>query len=224
MESSFAGNTDLVEFDGVLLSINAIEAYRTLQNAAYHAGFQMRLVSGYRSFERQLSIWNRKVKGDLPVLDAHGYPISPYSVTEIELMWSILRWSALPGLSRHHWGSDCDVVGQPLNIAPVEPELIPHEYALNGVFFAFDRWLSKFISQNSQLGFVKPYVAGRGYIQPEPWHLSHLPTAQNNIVNLSQDNVIKQLREVSIELLSCITLNIEDIFTHTVVPYIGLDI
>jgi len=52
---------------------------------------------------RQAEIWNAKAAGLRPVLDANEQPIDTGTLSERELVFAILRWSALPGASRHHW-------------------------------------------------------------------------------------------------------------------------
>ena len=46
--------------EGVQLREEACNAYLAMKKAAYSAGFDMKLVSGYRDYYRQESIWNRK--------------------------------------------------------------------------------------------------------------------------------------------------------------------
>lgn len=37
-----------------------------LKEAATQAGFNLNIASGFRDFDRQMSIWNRKMSGDAP--------------------------------------------------------------------------------------------------------------------------------------------------------------
>ena len=80
-----------------------------LRSGAETAGFDLRVASSYRSFERQLLIWNNKASGLRPVLDDRGLSLDITRLSERDLAYAILRWSALPGASRHHWGTDLDV-------------------------------------------------------------------------------------------------------------------
>ncbi len=73
-----------------------------LRDDAQKAGFDLRILSGFRGFERQGSIWNRKVAGELAVLDSSAVPLDIHQLSEKDLVYAILRWSALPGGSRHH--------------------------------------------------------------------------------------------------------------------------
>ena len=80
-----------------------------LARAAQQAGFELAVASGFRDFERQKWIWDAKASGERPLLDERGQPLDARQLTDRERMWAILRWSALPGASRHHWGTEVDV-------------------------------------------------------------------------------------------------------------------
>ncbi len=53
---------------------------------------------------------------------------------------AILRWSALPGGSRHHWGCDFDVYARNLLPPGTQLQLEPWEY-LEGHQLAFYQWV-----------------------------------------------------------------------------------
>ncbi|MBR2075692.1 MAG: M15 family metallopeptidase, partial [Fibrobacter sp.] len=104
------GTPNLVEASpGYLVDAEILPFLNKLKDAAAAEGFELRIESAYRPFERQLSIWNRKARGELPLLSAEGVPMERPQDEE-ELMYAILTWSALPGASRHHLGTDLDVV------------------------------------------------------------------------------------------------------------------
>ena len=44
-----------------------------------------------------------------PLLDANNQPLDALQLGETERLHAILHWSALPGTSRHHWGTDLDI-------------------------------------------------------------------------------------------------------------------
>ncbi len=94
---------------GVRVHREALEPFRRLQREARTAGFDLRILSGFRSFEEQLAIWNGKATGKRAVLDSAAVPLDITRLSERELVFAMLRWSALPGASRHHWGTDLDV-------------------------------------------------------------------------------------------------------------------
>ncbi len=104
---------------------DVVEPFRSLQNDARREGFDLQILSGFRSFAHQLSIWNRKASGQLAVLDSDAAPLDIRTLTERDLVFAILRWSALPGASRHHWGTDLDVFDAAAKPDGYEIELIP---------------------------------------------------------------------------------------------------
>ena len=104
------GTPDLVEFQpGYFVDREIVGDLQALADAAKANGFELRVESAYRTFEKQLSIWNRKARGELPLLSETGEKMERPKDEE-ELMYAILTWSALPGASRHHLGTDIDVV------------------------------------------------------------------------------------------------------------------
>ena len=154
-----------------------VEPFRQLQDQARRAGFELEILSGFRSFDRQLSIWNRKARGELPVLDSRAEPMNISKMGSEELVFAILRWSALPGASRHHWGTDLDVFDSVAKPADYEIELVPEEVESGGMFGPLHDWLDERISSSSSFGFFRPYDRDRNGVAPERWHLSHAPTA-----------------------------------------------
>jgi LAS superfamily LD-carboxypeptidase LdcB len=155
----------------------AIAALEQLRHDARAAGFDLRVVSGFRSFMRQAEIWNAKAAGLRPVLDANEQPIDTGTLSERELVFAILRWSALPGASRHHWGSDMDVV----DAAAIPPgyalRLSVDETRVGGPFAPLHRWLGERIAAGRAHGFFRPYTGAGCDVAPEPWHLSFAPLA-----------------------------------------------
>ena len=154
-----------------------------LQQAAGHAGFDLKVASGYRAFERQLAIWNGKFNGELPVLDANSQPIDMTCLSDHERVHAILRWSALPGASRHHWGTDMDVFDKQ-SLVPDQPlALTPPEYD-SGPQAAFSSWLHANVSA---FGFFLPYAKYQGGVAREPWHISHIATSASMLSAFTQD-------------------------------------
>ena len=120
-----------------------VDPFRALKESAASSGFDVAVLSGFRSFDRQLSIWNRKARGQLAVLDSHARPLDITTLSERELAYAILRWSALPGASRHHWGTDIDVYDAAARPEGYEIELVPSEYEGEGMFAPFSAWLDE---------------------------------------------------------------------------------
>ena len=144
----------------------------SLREEAAHIGFELSITSAYRSFERQLAIFNAKAKGEKPILDERGQTLNPNSLTDEEKLFAILRWSALPGSSRHHWGTDLDIYDKKAVPADYHLQLIPEEFENGGPFTAFHDWLDERMKEK-RFPFFRPYSEDRGGVSPERWHLSH---------------------------------------------------
>lgn len=157
-----------------LLHRAVIAPLRLLCEQAAAAGIELCVASGFRSFERQLAIWNAKARGERPVFDEHGRPCVWERLDARQRTYAILRWSALPGASRHHWGTDLDVWDAAAVGADYRLRLEPEEYARGGPFHRLSTWLDVHLDAAS--GFARPYAGGTG-VAAEPWHLSYLPLA-----------------------------------------------
>lgn len=159
-----------------------IEPFRALRSAAAAAGMDLLPVSGFRDFTRQLAIWNAKARGERPLYDRDGLPIDYASLDPEARVDTILLWSALPGASRHHWGSELDVVDAAALRPDQSPTLLPQDYAPGGVFAHLESWLA---ANLQEFGFYRPYARDRGGVQPEPWHLSYGAVAEEALTTLT---------------------------------------
>jgi len=152
----------------------AAEAFRGLRAQAAKSGIDLWPASSFRDFERQLAIWNDKFLGRRPLLDAAGQPLDYASLDDGQRIQAILIWSALPGASRHHWGTEIDVIDRAALPPGQQPQIVRQEYATGGVFEKLGGWLSR---HGARFGFFQPYDIDRGGVQPEPWHLSFAPVS-----------------------------------------------
>ena len=153
----------------------AARAFLRLHAAAAHAGFDLHALSGHRSFARQLAIVNDKANGQRALLDADEQPLNATSLTPTQRLRALLRWSALPGASRHHWGSETDIHDA---AAPPQAACEPLTLAeAEGPSAALHAWLDKRIAEDNAEGFVRPYATAgiSTNIAAEPWHLSYAP-------------------------------------------------
>lgn len=170
-------------------------ALLALCEAARDAGFDPYVVSSFRSFERQLTLWNDKFSGRRPVLDAAGQPIDVLELDEDARVRAILLWSALPGASRHHWGTDVDLIDR--NAVPPEyrVQLVGAEFGPGGPFEAFHDWL---LGHAREFGFFKPYRGILSGVAPEPWHWSHAMIAEPAREELTPELLLNVLRDAPI--------------------------
>jgi len=161
--------------DGVVLQPAAMVAFDKMCKAAAKDGIALRSASSFRDFDTQARIWNQKWRGERPLLDEAGRLLVADELTPKARVRAILLWSAPPGASRHHWGTDLDVYDQASLVSGQRPQLVPAEYMPGGPFADLTLWLNRHMGT---FGFYRPYATYRGGVQPEPWHLSHVPTAR----------------------------------------------
>jgi len=161
-----------------------VHPFQQLRAAAAAAGIDLLPVSSFRSFDRQLAIWNGKCRGERELRSADGSLLDARVLDDDVRVAAILVWSALPGASRHHWGTDMDVIDASAVPASYKPQLLAEEYASGGVFGVLDAWLS---AHAAEFGFYRPYGTWRGGFQPEPWHLSYAPVALPALAALSEE-------------------------------------
>lgn len=142
----------------------ALADFLAMQNAAARDGINLQIASGFRDYHRQAAIWQRKVS-QLNCLKLNA--------PQPEDMHAILRWSAMPGASRHHWGTDMDIY-DPDALGAQQLQLEPWEYAADGPLGKLSTWLQ---AHAAEFNFYLPYAKERGGVAIEPWHLSYAPLA-----------------------------------------------
>ena len=119
------GNRTFMVHKGILESLSK------LQQDAHQAGFDLAIASAHRDFSRQLTIWNNKASGKRDLLDSQGNVLPFNQLSETEKLYAILRWSAIPGASRHHWGTDIDIFDA-RQMSYEDVQLIPQEVENSG--------------------------------------------------------------------------------------------
>ena len=196
---------------GASVHQEVVEPFRSLKREARTAGFDLRILSGYRSFEQQLSIWNRKASGKLAVLDSNAVSLDVEALSERELVFAILRWSALPGASRHHWGTDLDVYDAAATPEGYDIELIPEEVNAGGMFGPLHEWLDERIASDSAFGFFRPYDEDRRGVAPERWHLSYAPVAAVYLEQLTVDVLRSAVERAGLQLKDAVLTRLDEI-------------
>lgn len=163
---------------GNRLQAEVADAFAALQGDARAAGFDLAIASSFRSYARQLVLWNGKACGERPVHDDAGTQIDMSCLAPAQQLHAILRFSAIPGSSRHHWGTDVDVFDAAALPEGYQLQLSPAEVAPGGLFDPLHCWLDERIEQGKSHGFFRPYGSDRGGVAPERWHLSYAPLAE----------------------------------------------
>jgi LAS superfamily LD-carboxypeptidase LdcB len=168
-------------------------AFLRLREAAARDGIELRPYSSFRGYAAQARIWEMKFSGRAPLYDMQGRVRDRSGWSDDETIAHILDWSALPGASRHQWGTEIDVVDGAVMPPGYKPRLLPDEVAEGGLFAPLHRWLDAHIHEH---GFFRPYARYQGGMFPEPWHLSHAPISMRAIDDLSLD-VLRRVTEAS---------------------------
>jgi LAS superfamily LD-carboxypeptidase LdcB len=176
----------IAELEDPPCALHALVAapFNALRRAAAAEGFNVVPASGFRDFSRQLAIWNGKFNGERPAHDAAGAPVDVLRLPPSERIDVILLWSALPGASRHHWGTDLDLIDRRAISSDYKVRLDPDEFAPGGPFAPLNEWLTM---HAARFGFFRPYRGVSSGPRSEPWHLSFAPIAEPARRRLSAD-------------------------------------
>jgi len=139
--------------EGLVLRTEARDSLVAMADAARKEGLQFIVLSATRTFDHQVAIWERKWKR--PAYMGWG---------NLSKAQDILNYSAMPGSSRHHWGTDVDIFS-----------LETHDFH-SGEGAELLAWMR---SHAARFGFEEVYDDNplrTGY-RPEPWHWSFMPLA-----------------------------------------------
>lgn len=157
------------------LDTRALEAFLRLAEAARKAGYEITVISATRNFASQKAIWEQKFNGTRKV---SGKNLATAMPDEAQRSLEILRFSSMPGTSRHHWGTDFD-----LHESKLKGTALTNETLSTGRGLQFYEWLTV---NAPAFGFCQPYKGdpaqrnggkfARGY-QEERWHWSYKPVS-----------------------------------------------
>jgi LAS superfamily LD-carboxypeptidase LdcB len=137
------------------------EAFLKMAEAAAKDKVQLKILSATRNFDRQKKIWEDKWSGLLKVEDGTNVAKSIKDPKKRAL--KILNYSAMPGSSRHHWGTDLDF------------NYLSDDYFTHGQGKKIYAWLQE---NAATYGFCQPYSDkkdGRTGYNEEKWHWSYMP-------------------------------------------------
>lgn len=210
----------LVPLEGTkfLIHKHMLHDFLKLQQSAKNAGFDLQITSAFRDYDRQLKIWNAKARGERQLMDDEERPLEYSKLSPTEIVFAILRWSAIPGCSRHHWGSDIDVFDG-LTQKAENVKLVPSECELNGPAAALHDWLDQQMKENKSFGFFRPYALDKGGVSPERWHLSYYPVSRR-IIDVYTFSIFKRNIEQSDVMFKEIILkHAEDIFQRYLMSF-----
>ena len=193
------------------LHFQAVASFQAMCDAAATAGIVIQARSSFRSFDAQLQIWNRKWRGERALYSREGMSLDAAVLSPDERLEAILIWSAIPGGSRHHWGSDLDLMDAAAMPPGYQVQLTPAEYAAEGVFARLSQWLDR---HAAEFGFFRPYRRDRGGVSPEPWHLSYAPISMPAMEALSLATLRRVLEDSELEGKVQILARLPEIYTR----------
>jgi LAS superfamily LD-carboxypeptidase LdcB len=151
-----------------------------MKKAAYQDGISIEIVSSFRSFDRQLAIFERKY---LQYTEDDG-------MKPLQAIDKIIEYSTIPGTSRHHWGTDIDIIdGSKKTEGDV---LVPSKFEEGGPFADLKAWMDE---HAREYGFYLVYTdepKRRGF-KYEPWHYSYAPLSVPMLEIFRKKNILQLL-------------------------------
>lgn len=151
--------------EGLYLHREAYEAFQKMWTVASADGITLVIRSATRNHSYQKGIWERKWTGETLL---EGTTNAQTEISDpVARSKAILRYSSMPGTSRHHWGTDVDF------------NAFENEYfQKGGAGEAVYNWLAE---NAHEYGFCQVYSDkssdNRSGYEMEMWHWSYLPLA-----------------------------------------------
>lgn len=151
--------------EGLYMQAEAYTAFVAMHEAASKKDIQLVIRSAARNFDYQKGIWERKWTGETKI--ESGKDASVVYPNPIERAKKILKFSSMPGSSRHHWGTDVDFNN------------FENSWFETGDGLKLFSWLE---ANAANFGYCRPYTA-KGEQRPfgyeeEKWHWSYIPLAK----------------------------------------------
>jgi len=154
-------------------------AFVAMHDAARKDGISLTIVSATRTFDDQKRIWQRKWTGAQSV---DGRNLAKKVPNPIERARIILKYSSMPGTSRHHWGTDIDI------------NSVENAYFRSPQGRKVYAWLA---AHAAEFGFCQVYTPKgndrpQGY-EEEPWHWSYCPIANHYLKQYTEKVTYKDI-------------------------------
>ncbi len=171
--------------DSIRLEFNTYKAFKKMEAAAKRDGIYLKIVSAYRGFERQKLIWNNKYEKFT----------NDFSLEPEKAISEIIRFSTVPGTSRHHWGTDIDIIDG--NFPDEENVLVSEKFEKDCLFYKVKNWLD---NNSENFGFYLTYTndKNRKGFEFEPWHYSYKPVSVKYYRALIKTDLKKIIKSLDI--------------------------
>ena len=156
------------------------DAFQLMKTSAQKNGIDIKIVSSYRSFEHQKKIWTRKYKKYI------SQGLSPRKAID-----KIIEYSTIPGTSRHHWGTDIDIIDGSKKTP--KSVLNAANFKENAVYYDLKKWMNK---NANKFGFFLVYTDNneRKGFKYEPWHYSYKPISKPMLEQYLKIDIQKLLK------------------------------
>lgn len=181
VEELMGKTTIPLEGEGINLRPEACEAFLQMKRDAYQAGIDIQVASSYRSFDRQRAIFEQKF-----------ITFTEEGLEPLEAIEKIIEYSTIPGTSRHHWGTDADLID---GSKPTSGDvLVAENFESGGPFSDLKVWMD---ANSEKYGFYLVYTdhpKRRGF-KYEPWHYSYAPLSKPMLKEFRRLNLIRILEQ-----------------------------
>ena len=215
LELTGRARTHVVQRDdlGAALHADALTAFLDMKADAARAGIDVAITSAFRDFAAQQRIWDMKYRGERPLYDEHGNARERAVLSEHALIDAIMCWSAVPGASRHHWGTELDLIDRAAMPEGYRVQLVPAECAAGAVFHPLHCWLD---ANLARYGYFRPYGTFRGGVRPEPWHVSFAAVSVPALGALTREVLVEAIGSSAMLGKHIVLPRIDDIYDRYV--------
>lgn len=180
------GKVDIELFgEGINLREEAYHAFLDMREAARGEGIEIQIVSSFRSFARQKAIFERKYQR-----------FTEEGLSPIAAIDKIIEYSTIPGTSRHHWGTEIDIIDG--NVKTEGDVLVPEKFESGGPFAKLKEWMDAYAT-SFDFHLVYTDTPGRRGFKYEPWHYSYAPLAIPMLTQFRKKNIMELLLEEDFE-------------------------
>jgi len=169
---------------GFKLRKEAYSAFIKMQSEATKENINIQIVSSFRDFNHQNRIWKRKYMA-----------YTSQGLSALDAIQKIIEYSTIPGTSRHHWGTDIDIIdGNPKQPKDV---LLTKHFDEDGPYKRLKDWLDTYAND---FGYYLVYTANeeRKGFKYEPWHYSYKPLSRIYLKEYMKLDILKLLKKENI--------------------------
>ncbi len=175
------GKADIALYGkNINLRKEAHDAFLEMKKAAYQDGIDIEIVSSYRSFDRQLAIYEGKY---LQYTEDDG--MEPLAAID-----KIIEYSTIPGTSRHHWGTDIDITDKSKKSDGDVLDAVKFEEG--GPFADLKKWMDEHAGEYDFHLVYTDQPKRRGF-KYEPWHYSYAPLSVPMLAAFRKKNILQLL-------------------------------